>query len=295
MSMLVVCGHVHAQLSEKFEPRNGATTGVRNILTKDGWSFPEMNLSRGTGSAIEGSLSMVTPPMLNPKGNAGFYTPYVWVEPGKSFQFSYKLSGMAARNARVWIKLAVEDEFENLKEVHVEEVSVKTSGLTQQYAYHFNDPDLNGAYRIFVNLQGKRCESRIAVDNISYNGLLLGKRADCKSLSGDNLELCETKMKMATGQGASRVENKVFADSKEITLFPNPNTGRFTVEGNFSDNEKTRFALFDVLGKEVWSALRATTSQTTQYQFDLGAIRPGLYFFQARSGGKTVMQRFQIK
>jgi hypothetical protein len=293
--MLVVCGHVHAQLSEKFEPRNGETTGVRNILTKNGWSFPEMNLSRAAGSAIEGTQSMVTPPLLNPKGNAGFYTPFVWVQPGKWFQFSYKFLGLTGNNTQVWLKLMLEDEHENLQEIYVEAIALKTSGLTQQFNYRFSESDLQGAYRIYINLQGKRCESRIAVDNIAYDGLVIGKNPDCETLSGANQEFCEAKMKLAVGQGESRLENDAIAPQPDMRLFPNPNSGKFTLEGKFSDSEKARFALYDVLGKEVWSATRTTSSQTGQYQFDLGAIKPGLYFFRAISGGKTVMQRFQIK
>lgn len=289
--LLVVCGEVHAQLSEKFESRQGETSGVRNVLTASGWSFPEMNISRSLGLPIEGSQSMVSGLLNNPKSNAGFFTPFVWIEAGHSLSFSYKFSGSSSKPSKVWVRLLLEDGDENHREINVEKLAVKTSGLVQHYAFQFNDPSVKGAYRLFVNFQGQGCQSSIAVDNISYNGFVLGAKPNCTLLHGAELQRCRKITSETAAQGAGTE----LTLKDKIRLFPNPNQGKFILEGTLAEDAQTRFTLFDVLGKQIWTQTQATTDKPEQHQFDFQDQRAGLYFLQIRTGNQTLMQRFQIR
>jgi|GEM_PF-1143573 len=289
--MLVVCGQVHAQLSEKFEPRQGETSGVRNLLTANCWSFPEMNISRSTGMPVEGSQSMVSAALTNPKSLAGFYTPFVWVEPSQSLSFSFKLSGTASKSAKAWTRLLLEDADEQVTEVHVESIHQKTSGMVQTFEYRFKESTPKGAFRLYVNFQGKDCDSRISVDNIFYTGLALGCKPNCSSFKGLQLTNCLQAISQEQVQGAGILN----LANQQFRLFPNPNQGKFVLEGTFGQELQARVALFDLLGKEIWSQQIQTSDKTTQYAIDIHGQKPGLYFLQIKTGNQSHMQRFQIK
>lgn len=78
--------------------------------------------------------------------------------------------------------------------------------------------------------------------------------------------------------------NTYTINNKNVMLFPNPNTGKFTISGLDKGNT---IRIFDVTGKLVYDAI----SKDTSVVVDLEGLNKGIYIYQIKSGGKEVQHR----
>ena len=67
-------------------------------------------------------------------------------------------------------------------------------------------------------------------------------------------------------------------------LFPNPNTGKFTISGLDKGNV---IRIFDVTGKLVYDEIAKDNSVVV----DLEGLNKGIYIYQINSAGKEVQHR----
>lgn len=77
----------------------------------------------------------------------------------------------------------------------------------------------------------------------------------------------------------------------EFKVMPNPNAGRFSLQGNFSPD--ARLELRDVTGRIIHLD-QPVVQSSGPFQFDLN-LKPGLYFAVVRDGEKMGVQRFVVQ
>ncbi len=106
------------------------------------------------------------------------------------------------------------------------------------------------------------------------------------------------KLKMGVkATGISTVE----LGEKEISLFPNPNGGTFSIEGNFVGATQYYISVTDLTGRAIFSeyfhapASNIGTSATKK-EINMGTINPGIYFLSISAANQPrQVLRFVIK
>ena len=108
------------------------------------------------------------------------------------------------------------------------------------------------------------------------NILASGQTGDYSCNYIDNITLSLTSAAMPKGDAS----NNTFATNKHLTIYPNPTTGKLTVE---ADEEVVRVDVFDYTGRCVASFERQTT-------VDLGRLATGLYTLRV-----TLPERIEVR
>jgi len=233
---------------------------------------------------------MVSHQLYHYKSNIGFYTPFVLIEAGKSFSFSFKFSGFTRKSDQAQIQLFLEDRNENLKELEEYQVVSTVSGLVQMYSFNFKDSKLKGVYRIFAKFKGEQCRSKISVDNIYYDGQFIG----CRSKKAAFVNTIDEDFYPDKKEITSKLNESFSGFVKEKTeLYPNPNNGKFILEASLSGHSK--LTVYDVLGKEIWTKCFSTNEVQKEHQIEINDQAQGLYFLKIETANQTSIQRFQIK
>ena len=77
-----------------------------------------------------------------------------------------------------------------------------------------------------------------------------------------------------------------FNNEKNISIFPNPSSGNFTIKNNFSGNYQIE--IFNSLGQKIF---RKEKLNQNDFEFDLGDHPDGIYFVRIISDGKIYSQK----
>ncbi|MGZ5303376.1 MAG: immunoglobulin-like domain-containing protein, partial [Bacteroidia bacterium] len=80
------------------------------------------------------------------------------------------------------------------------------------------------------------------------------------------------------------------AIEKLINVYPNPNTGKFTVEANLPATEQVRISVTNLLGQEVAVISNGALNQNT-FQVDLSNQKAGVYLLNIHTASQTVTKR----
>ena len=78
----------------------------------------------------------------------------------------------------------------------------------------------------------------------------------------------------------------------ELDLYPNPNSGTFTVEPRIALDGNVQLRAFNMLGEVVWSS---STNNLIRQTFDLSSLKNGIYLLDIRSENKMSTKRFIIQ
>ncbi len=80
--------------------------------------------------------------------------------------------------------------------------------------------------------------------------------------------------------------------NQQISLFPNPNNGKFTVSEELFE-PKTVFRLYNILGTLIYEKqMKEFLSDNNLYQFDFSFLEKGSYYLSVANGDKIYSQRF---
>ena len=79
-----------------------------------------------------------------------------------------------------------------------------------------------------------------------------------------------------------------------LRLFPNPNTGAFTLEMNGLPQESIAFTLFNALGQQIKRETADFSTGILLRTFDYGALAAGVYTLRLEAEGKTVFLKVTI-
>jgi hypothetical protein len=83
-------------------------------------------------------------------------------------------------------------------------------------------------------------------------------------------------------------------DLLDFDLHPNPASGAVTVRVRTSRRERLTVRIFDVLGREAIPECTMGTQPNRIIDISLGALRPGAYIVQLRSGNMTAVRTLQV-
>lgn len=85
-------------------------------------------------------------------------------------------------------------------------------------------------------------------------------------------------------------ENKI--QRFDLNLYPNPNSGSFTIEPHIPLSGSVDLRIFDILGKVVW---KSEEKNLIRRNIDLSNLESGMYILQGRSENKVAVKRFIIQ
>jgi hypothetical protein len=80
-----------------------------------------------------------------------------------------------------------------------------------------------------------------------------------------------------------------------ITVFPNPNPGRFTVAIRGQRHSEMRLMVTDLSGRQVYGETVQLLQTETSLMIDLEGVAPGLYFLTAEGAGVRSLQRIIVQ
>jgi PKD repeat protein len=93
-------------------------------------------------------------------------------------------------------------------------------------------------------------------------------------------------------------DNVGFAQNNKdlsTTLYPNPNTGNFTLEMNSLVPQNIDVSISNSLGMKVYSENGISFSGKLVKPINLNNIPSGIYFMSVKNSGKTIVQKFLVK
>ena len=93
--------------------------------------------------------------------------------------------------------------------------------------------------------------------------------------------------KTVTGVGADVTLDKL------INIYPNPNTGKFTVEANLPATEQVRISVVNLLGQEV-AVISNGAMNVNTFQVDLSNQKAGVYMLNIVTDKQTVTKRVVV-
>gem|GEM_PF-1532119 len=80
-----------------------------------------------------------------------------------------------------------------------------------------------------------------------------------------------------------------------FSLYPNPNNGRFIIEGPASGRGSYNLSISNVLGQKVYSQTEQVNGNKLRVEIAAGSLIPGMYFLEiAREGKKVAVKQFVI-
>ena len=77
-------------------------------------------------------------------------------------------------------------------------------------------------------------------------------------------------------------------------LFPNPNTGSFTVEMNGLPQEEVAFLLFNLLGQQIWRETMDFRTGSLLHIFDYGNLPAGIYTLRIQAAGQAMFVKIKV-
>jgi hypothetical protein len=160
----------NAGTGEGFNSRNDASLNhLRAYLQNHCWIFRDFDVNRnGWKPSIEGDGAMVSGIAAN-SSYSGIYSPVLKLENKFSISFSYKFSKALAAGASRSFVINLTDANGNI--VHtLDKIQFSTVDPFSVYEYNksFSAP-AGGPYKVFINYQGTGGETRVAIDNISFD------------------------------------------------------------------------------------------------------------------------------
>src|SRR5690606_8105729 len=83
--------------------------------------------------------------------------------------------------------------------------------------------------------------------------------------------------------------------ANNMLLYPNPNTGKFTVELSDCEIGNLNISLTNLLGQQVYSEAASTKNTAFTHQLNVQNLPAGVYMLQVEQGGKFMTKRMVIQ
>jgi hypothetical protein len=80
---------------------------------------------------------------------------------------------------------------------------------------------------------------------------------------------------------------------KAISVYPNPNSGKFTVEANLPANEQVKLTVTNMMGQEV-AVISNGSLQNNKFTVDLSNQASGVYLLNVTSENHTIVKRIVV-
>ncbi|HEY9176144.1 MAG TPA: T9SS type A sorting domain-containing protein, partial [Flavipsychrobacter sp.] len=80
-----------------------------------------------------------------------------------------------------------------------------------------------------------------------------------------------------------------------ITLYPNPNTGKFILEGSILYNGSVQLEISNALGQVEYTGELVTENNSLHKEMELSHPTPGIYFLKIKTADGTGVIRFTVR
>ncbi len=89
----------------------------------------------------------------------------------------------------------------------------------------------------------------------------------------------------------------ISAGLDNIALYPNPNSGTFTIKGDMSglNTNSVSFEITNILGQVITPGDIAVANEQLDKTIELGNVAPGLYLIRIYEGGEDKIFRFSVQ
>jgi hypothetical protein len=92
----------------------------------------------------------------------------------------------------------------------------------------------------------------------------------------------------------SQLPNHNFGGRLEVSVFPNPVNGRFTVRISAPNSGRMTIDLFDILGRHVRSLFEGYMEYGTEFSQDVGTLASGVYLLQVNAGAVGTSKKLVV-
>lgn len=82
---------------------------------------------------------------------------------------------------------------------------------------------------------------------------------------------------------------------KELNFYPNPNSGKFTLDFGLETDEKTQVKIFDLSGKEIYTEKVKNFEGHYSKEIDISKNNPGTYILQIVQGNKILSKKIILQ
>lgn len=96
------------------------------------------------------------------------------------------------------------------------------------------------------------------------------------------------------GGGVSNSVNEMGMNAQLLNLYPNPNTGRFTIDMQLNQPERIEYAVYDMTGRLHYMAVNYFDAGFQQFEFNQPQLEAGIYFLQLRGKQSQLTKRFVV-
>ncbi|TVQ89572.1 MAG: T9SS C-terminal target domain-containing protein [Bacteroidetes bacterium] len=87
-----------------------------------------------------------------------------------------------------------------------------------------------------------------------------------------------------------------FTDDQMMHIFPNPNSGIFTLDLNLNRGERMlNIMVYDISGKLVYQSEKPARNKNFNSELDLSFLKKGVYFIRVSTSGQSYVNQFIIK
>jgi len=107
---------------------------------------------------------------------------------------------------------------------------------------------------------------------------------DAGTIDSFSVEICSQSVRLATED----------FDFRNFSLYPNPNTGNFTVQFDSASNQKINIAVHDLRGRKIFDKSYNNTGMFSQ-NLQLDKAQAGIYLVSITDGDRKITKRIVIK
>lgn len=99
-------------------------------------------------------------------------------------------------------------------------------------------------------------------------------------------------------QSAGQSESKssvLGQQEKEVSIYPNPNNGVFTISFDQLDTKRVELSILNVIGNEVYREVLSRSDIQASKTVDLTRLAKGLYYVKIEADGYSSVRRIVVK
>jgi len=86
-----------------------------------------------------------------------------------------------------------------------------------------------------------------------------------------------------------------FSSNIEVGVYPNPNSGVFTLNLNTSGTETVNISIMDNMGVEIYKLENVSVNDSYKNEIDLGDFANGLYYIHISSGDSYYLKKIVVR
>jgi hypothetical protein len=132
-------------------------------------------------------------------------------------------------------------------------------------------------------------------DDLVGNGNALPRKKIMVKRSENNAPVSEPEKAKPTDTATSPNERAFELSVKDFKVFPNPSSGKISMEGTFESNEPVFIRILDGRGTLVHEETIHPATGFTQHEFNLETVARGTYLLQLRQGEKWLHQKVILR